>query len=177
MAYLIMGLIALLVILPISRLLRKDPGEIGALPDGAKSEINPPEKKDKKEGSLLTGLKLSQALRTSNYWIFSAAWLVTGFCTFLVLTHIVPYATDANITTIQAATIMSLMGGIAIPSGILIGRISDNVGKIIPLITIFLLRAIALVGAASHNWWKFDLAISYNHLPSQSILLSNECFL
>jgi hypothetical protein len=31
--------------------------------------------------------------------------------------------------------------------------------------------------AASHNWWKFDLAISYTLLPSQSILLSNQCFL
>ena len=27
--------------------------------------------------------------------------------------------------------------------------------------------------AASHNWWKFDLAISYTLLPFQSIPLSN----
>jgi len=33
-----------------------------------------------------------------------------------------------------------------------------------------------LIKAASHNWWKFDLAISYTLLPSQSILLSNQCF-
>ena len=31
--------------------------------------------------------------------------------------------------------------------------------------------------AASHNWWKFDLAIYYPCVPSQSILLSNQCFL
>ena len=31
--------------------------------------------------------------------------------------------------------------------------------------------------AASHNWWKFDLAISYSLLSSKSILLSNQCFL
>jgi len=31
--------------------------------------------------------------------------------------------------------------------------------------------------AASHNWWKFDLTISYTLLPSQSIPLSNQCFL
>jgi len=30
--------------------------------------------------------------------------------------------------------------------------------------------------AASHNWWKFDLAISYTLLPSQSIPLSNQYF-
>jgi len=27
--------------------------------------------------------------------------------------------------------------------------------------------------AASHNWWKFDLAISYTLLSSKSIPLSN----
>jgi len=31
--------------------------------------------------------------------------------------------------------------------------------------------------AASHNWWKFNLAISYTPLSSQSIPLSNQCFL
>jgi len=31
--------------------------------------------------------------------------------------------------------------------------------------------------AASHNWWKFNLTISYTLLPSQSIPLSNQCFL
>jgi len=30
--------------------------------------------------------------------------------------------------------------------------------------------------ATSHNWWKFDLAISYTLLPSQSIPLSNQYF-
>ncbi len=31
--------------------------------------------------------------------------------------------------------------------------------------------------AVSHNWWKFDLAISYTLLPSQSTRLSNQYFL
>jgi len=30
--------------------------------------------------------------------------------------------------------------------------------------------------ATSHNWWKFDLTISYTLLPSQSIPLSNQYF-
>ncbi len=31
--------------------------------------------------------------------------------------------------------------------------------------------------AASHNWWKFDLAISYAPVSSKSILLGNQRFL
>ncbi|MFC1970741.1 MFS transporter [Chloroflexota bacterium] len=161
MSYLVMGLMAWLVILPTSRLLRKDPGEIGVLPDGAISKTSLQE--DIGNEDRLTGLSLSQALRTSNCWIFAPAWLVTGFANTLVFTHVIPYATDANVTAVQAATIMSLMGGAAIPTGILIGRISDNVGRKIPFITTFLLRAIALVGLIwARELWMFNLfAIAY----------------
>jgi len=38
-------------------------------------------------------------------------------------------------------------------------------------------RNFEVLGAASHNWWKFDLAISYTLLPSKSILLGNQRFL
>ncbi|MFC1971257.1 MFS transporter [Chloroflexota bacterium] len=163
MAFLVMGLIALLVILPVSRLLRNDPAEIGVMPDGAKSKTSQQEDVGKKDGSLLTGLTLSQALRTSNFWIFSTAWVVTGFTTFLILIHVVPYATDTNVTAMQAATVMSVMGGIAIPSGILLGRISDNAGRKIPLIAIFLLRATALIGLIwARELWMFNLfAVAY----------------
>jgi hypothetical protein len=40
-----------------------------------------------------------------------------------------------------------------------------------------LLLSRKILRAASHNWWKFDLAIYYPCVPSQSILLSNQCFL
>jgi hypothetical protein len=33
------------------------------------------------------------------------------------------------------------------------------------------------IQAASHKWWKFDLAISYTLLSSKSILLGNQRFL
>jgi uncharacterized membrane protein len=42
---------------------------------------------------------------------------------------------------------------------------------------LFIGALLVFAGAASHNWWKFDLAISYTLLPSQSILLSNQYFL
>ena len=100
----------------------------------------------KEDDSQLSGMSLSQALRSRNYWVFSPTWLFVGLGNLLIWTHIVPYATDMNITDIEASTIMSVMGGFALPSGILFGRISDNVGRKIPLIFLCLLRAGTLIG-------------------------------
>jgi ABC-type lipoprotein release transport system permease subunit len=77
------------------------------------------------------------------------------------------------------------MEGKSVPEivqGALIGIAGAIVGAIITAIVAYIntksqlnLRIYEL--AASHNWWKFDLAISYTLLPSQSIPLSNQCFL
>ncbi len=52
--------------------------------------------------------------------------------------------------------------------------IKYHVNKIVPYIK---QPDSAEMWAVSHNWWKFDLAISYTLLPSQSTRLSNQYFL
>ena len=160
-AYMVMGLIVWFVVIPASRLMKNDPREIGALPDGAKF-ITTQLEDEVKEDYLLSGLSLSQALRTKNYWILSFAWLFIATGNMLVWTHVVPYATDVNITAVKAATIISVIAVFAIPSGILIGRFSDIKGRIPPLIIICLFRAVVLVGLiwASELWMFYVLAIS-----------------
>ena len=163
LAYIVTGLIVWLTIIPISRLMRSDPSEIGALPDGAELKTTVPEEKVEEGDARLSDLSLSQALKTRNYWVFAPVWLFVGFGNLLVWTHIVPYATDANITAIKAATIMSVMGGLALPAGILFGRISDIKGKKTPLIILALLRTGALVGLiwARELWMFYIFAIFY----------------
>jgi OFA family oxalate/formate antiporter-like MFS transporter len=143
--------------------MRSDPSEIGALPDGAELKTTVPEEKVEERDARLSDLSLSQALKTRNYWVFAPVWLFVGFGNLLVWTHIVPYATDANITAVKAATIMSVMGGLALPAGILFGRISDIKGKKTPLIILALLRTGALVGLiwARELWMFYIFAIFY----------------
>jgi OFA family oxalate/formate antiporter-like MFS transporter len=163
MAYIVTGLVAWLLVVPASRLVRNDPREIGALPDGVKLEATQLEEKGKEEDSRLSGLSLSQALRTKNYWFFTSTWLFLGFGNMLVWTHIVPYATDANVTAIEASTILSVMGGLALPAGILFGKISDIKGRKTPLVILALLRAGVLIGLIwAHELWMFYIfAISF----------------
>jgi OFA family oxalate/formate antiporter-like MFS transporter len=163
MAYIVTGLVAWLLVAPTSRLVRNDPREIGVLPDGAKSITALQEENVKEEDSRLSGLSLSQALRTKNYWFFTSAWLFLGFGNMLVWTHIVPHATDLDVTAIEASTIISVIGGFSLPAGILFGKISDIKGRKTPLVILTLLRAGALLGLiwARELWMFYIFAISF----------------
>lgn len=146
MSYIVMGLVAWVIVIPLSRLLRNDPGEVGALPDGAKLETGNTEAEGKEEFLQPTGFSLLQASRTRNFWLLFVVWLFLSFCLVLVLTHVVPYATDMGISTMKAATVLSIIGGFNIISSLLTGRVSDIVGRKIPAVICALLLAGALIG-------------------------------
>ncbi len=159
MAYLIIGLIAWLIVIPLSRLLRKDPSEIGVLPDGAKSGsgemgIAEPGRAD---DSRLTEFSLLQASRTGNFWLLGAIWLLYSFCYMMLLTHIVPHTTDIGIPAMEAAVILSLTGGSNIVGRLLMGRVSDSIGRKATAITCALL----VVGAMIWLIWSQDLWMLY----------------
>ena len=130
-AYIIVGLIAWLVMIPLSRLLKKDPAEIGALPDGIKSVSSEggAEKPGREDSAQLGGFSLRQASKTGSFWLLGAIWLLYSFCYLLVLTHIVPHATDIGIPAMEAAFILSLIGGSNIAGRLLMGRVSDSMGR------------------------------------------------
>lgn len=159
MAYIIMGLIAWLIIIPLSRLLRKNPYEIGAEPYGTKSGsgergIAQP----KNEGSAqLTEFSLLGASRTRSFWLFASIWLLNAFCYFLVIIHIVPHATDIGIPAMEAATVLSLIGASFVAGRLLMGRVSDSIGRKKAAITCALLAAIAMIWLI----WSQDLLMLY----------------
>jgi len=159
MAYVIIGLIAWLLVIPSSKLMRKNPHEIGVLPDGAKSSLDETgTEKPKQEGiTKPAGLSLLEAFRTRNFWLLGSTWLLHAFCLFLVITHIVPHATDMSISAMEAATILSLIGGSSVVGRLLLGRISDSIGRKGTVIACALL----LAGAMIWLIWSQDLWMLY----------------
>jgi len=160
-AYLLMGLATLLIVIPLSRLLSKGPSKIKAQPGGVKP--GPGERsleKAGREGSTqLAEFSLPQASRTRNFWLLGFIWLLYSFSLLLVLTHIVPHATDIGIPAMKAAAILSLIGGGNIAGRLLMGRISDSLGRKATAITCALLAAgaiILLIG--SQELWTLCLA-------------------
>jgi len=155
-AYAVLGLIIGLGIVPLSMLLRKDPAEIGMLPDGA--EVPPGRSvvmnsKDNPDGGSLT---LAQALRTRNFWFLWIVWLSFSLCVHLVLTHIVPYLTDAGVSTTQAAVVLGLIGSISIPGRLVMGGVSDKIGRKVSAIICALLQIGAMIWLAwARELWMF----------------------
>jgi len=124
-ALLVIGGIAWLVMLPIAQFFKKDPHEIGVLPDG---DLIPATTTAADERIIQpTEMTLLQAFRTRNFWSFLLIWVLLAFSSFFVLTHIVPHATDMGFSAIESATIIS-MTGLAMTGGRLItGLIIDKI--------------------------------------------------
>jgi MFS family permease len=81
-----------------------------------------------------------------------AVWLLFAFSFSLILTHIVAYATDVGISTMQASMVVSIIGGLSMLSRLITGRISDIVGRKVPAVTCAVLNAGALIWLIwSHN--------------------------
>jgi len=166
MAYMVLGLIAWLIVLPLSRLLKRDPYEIGALPDGVK-----PDAVDKRLGKpkieensfQRTDLSLLQAVKTRSFWLFIFAWLLFASSLFLVLTHLVPHVTDIGFSAVEAAAVLSLMGGTTTAGRVLLGTVSDRIGRKVTAIICTLTQAGALVWLiwAQELWMLYLFAIVY----------------
>ena len=132
MAYIVMGAMAWLIVIPLSVLLRKDPYQIGALPDGEKSVLTdiPIGETETVEETLQSGdLSLSQAFRTRSFWLFLSLWLFFATNTFLVLTHMVPHITDTGFSAGEAAAVLSLMGIVTIAGRVVMGIVADRIGR------------------------------------------------
>jgi MFS family permease len=156
LAYITIGIIAWLFTIPLSRLLKKDPYEIRAQPDGANSSSK--DTKEEKGNSHPAGFSLSQALRTKNAWLFILVWILFAANFFLVLTHLVPHITDIGYSAGEAATVLSLMSGMTIAGKVLMGRVSDSLGRKKIAFICSILQAIAMIWLIwAHDLWMIYL--------------------
>ncbi len=161
MAYIVIGIVAWLIVASSFSLLKKDPFEIGALPDGVKT---PPKDKRKEEGDIeLTDLSLLQAIRTRNFWYVILVWTFFSSSSFLVFTHLVPHITDIGISTMEAASVLSVIGGTSIAGRVLMGAVSDRIGRKVTAIICALLQVGAMIWLIwAQNLWMFYLfALGY----------------
>ncbi len=154
-AYIVIGLIAWLIVIPLSRLLKRDPQEIGAFPDGESSHLE--DTKNETGNIKQIDFSLSQVLKTRSFWLIILMWLFFGFNHSLILIHLVPHVTDMGFLGAEAAIVLSLMGVMSITGGVLMGRVSDSIGRKATIIICSLLQAGAMVWLI----WAQDLWMIY----------------
>ncbi len=182
MSYIVLGLVAWLVVIPIAMLLRRDPSEIGTQPDGVELAASGTGLVSRETSAQNTSFSLRQAFRTKSFWLILPSWLLFAFSLNLVVTHLVPYATDVGIPTLTASSVLSVVGGFQILSRLLVGRVSDRIGRKVPGVICATLGAAALLWLTqSHDLWMFYLfaivfGLSWGGLSVANLTLVSDFF-
>jgi len=158
MAYLIVGICVMLVVIPLSFFLKKDPYEIDCRPDGSRATL---QRTDKEEQPMPGAyLSMSQVMHTRSFWLFLVVILLFTSNLFLVLAHIIPHATDIGFSAIEAASVLSLVGGVTLIGRILLGSVSDRMSRKSALMVWILLAALAMLWLiwAKTRWMLYVFA-------------------
>ena len=155
-AYMVIGLASGLITILLSLLLRRSPAERLADFSARKVPVSP-------ASSYSDSLSLIQASKTRSFWCLGVAWFLNSLCLNLVLTHIVPYATDIGISKADAALILSLNGAAVVPARLIMGGISDRLGRKMTTIVCSLLQVFAMVWLiwAQELWALYLFAIVF----------------
>jgi MFS family permease len=162
-AYLILGLITWAVVIPLSRLLKKEPKEIGALPDGVKTEEGDMTGVNPDANTQESGMSLAETLKTRGFWAVAGIWFFFSFCMSMLLTHIVPHVTDIGISATEGAIIISIMGAARVCGMIGLGIVADRAGRKKVAVISTLVQAGAMVWLlwAQELWVFYVFAIVY----------------
>ncbi|MFC1917342.1 MFS transporter [Chloroflexota bacterium] len=104
-SYLILGAAVMVLLMAIGQLLRRDPASTGLSPSGSRGHSEAGERDTE------AGFNLQEAMRTRQLWTICFAIFSAIFCLLIIMTHIVPHATDLGIAPTIAAGILSTIGG------------------------------------------------------------------
>ncbi|MFH1487709.1 MAG: MFS transporter [Pseudomonadota bacterium] len=162
-AFIILGCIAWVGIAGASFLFKKDPRELGLYPDGRKPEALQGENQKKAENRSGPGLSLGQAAMMSQFWILGFSWLFLSLSMHLIFVHIVPYAIDTGISAMDASFILSLLGVSNILGRVVLGRLSDTLGRKSMAVTCAIIQIAALLWViwARQSWMFYGFALLF----------------
>ncbi len=137
MSYIIIGAAALVFIVLAALLLRRRPAEMGLAPYGGEEAAKAP-----KPGTEKGGISLREATRTRPFWVLFVITILFATCLYMVMIHIVPNATDLEISPAVAAKFLAVIGVSTIVGRLGMGWLSDAIGRKLSL-------AICLFGQAA----------------------------
>jgi MFS family permease len=151
------GIVVLVFVIGSGLLLRRDPGQMGQLPDGGRE---PP--KDQMVSSE-TGLSLQEALRRGTFWMVCLVGLLAGSCLLTIMVHIVPHAIDIGMEPIKAAGVLSTIGGVSMLGRLSTGLAIDRIGNKKSLIICFMLLILSFLWlrVSEDMWMLYLFAVIY----------------
>src|ERR1700710_2343343 len=126
-----MGILVLVVLAPINLLLRKRPQELGLEPDGDASASASARPVSNVVDPAWAGIDwtLSRAIRTARFWWLALGYFCGLYVWYAVQVHQTKYLLDIGFSPGVAAWALGMVSLLGIPGQILLGHLSDRVGR------------------------------------------------
>lgn len=141
-AYVIFGAGLVVCILLIAPLMRRDPESLGLEPDGVPRPRGVPPTRVPDPASW----PLSRALRSGVFWALAATFGVSWIPVFIPLVHLVPFARDLGFSPMTAAWVVSSLGAGAVAGRLVMGSLSDRIGRRTALRVALITQTVACAG-------------------------------
>lgn len=154
-AYFIIGVLMVVVIVSTAQLLRRDPAAKGLQPYGQQSQ--PVGTISKPPAPVFT---VKQAMRTRTFWIIFAVAALNLINQVMVMMHLVNYATDPGIgiNPTTAAIFIAVIGFANVIGKLVMGPVSDHIGRKATLSIVYTLAGITMVWLIfARQPWMFYL--------------------
>ena len=138
LAFLAIGILIWVVVIPLAFVVRESPEEMGLRPDGdppvldnnGEVQPEPDERAIKAPADPQTSdFTLKQAMMTSTFWLICLAFFFQSMAHSVVFVHAVPALTDAGISMQKAAFAIGLLTFVSIAGRLSFGYLGDFVVK------------------------------------------------
>jgi len=156
-AYLVLAILAFVVILGLSRFIKRDPQELGLKPYG---EV---EATAANHDIPAINLSLTEVLRTSQFWILCGTYFLIWYVSQSTMIHTAPHAVDIGLSVSQAAGVVSTIGGVSILGRLTMGTAGDRIGtrKTLVICLLIMLTAQIWLQFANQTWMLYIFAPVY----------------
>jgi OFA family oxalate/formate antiporter-like MFS transporter len=168
LACLILGSTVFLVLFTLSLFLVGHPEEMGLRPDGRSAPL--PDEASVRGAEIFHAeayWSVSEVVRTRSFWILTAIFFLTWVFVFVPLVHLVAFALDMGISRDSALLAWSCWGAALMVGRLLMGTISDVIGRKPTLMMNLALQAFAWVWImVTTNEWMlilFAIVFGFSH--------------
>lgn len=150
-SFLVLGIVFWVVVLPLTRLIRNSPAEMGLEVDG-KEKVEEISADDESESlseepevpAESADYTLKEAFKTHTFWILTLAFFFRGMTHSTVVVHSIPALTDYGITPAKAAFSLGLMTFVSIGGRLFAGFAGDRYDKRYLLMIAFILQSMGI---------------------------------
>jgi MFS family permease len=149
-SFLVMGIFVVAIVFIAAQFMKRDPGEIGAVPYGESPKL------PGGQSTPANGHSFQEALHIPQFWTIFVMMFLFGIFAMSYNVHIVPDAINSGMPSTEAAHILATTGALLIAGRILMGILADRIGNKRIFMLGFALAFCALLFISFvHTHWAF----------------------